>query len=125
VKTLATYSIKGGVGKTTAAVNIAYEAARSGVRVLLWDLDPQGAATFFFRVKPFVSGGAKRREHSSRTSTPQIIRGWISCPQTSLFAISICTSTTPSDRPGASRDSWNHSRIGTTSPFSIVRPASR
>jgi chromosome partitioning protein len=60
VKTLATYSIKGGVGKTTSAVNIAYEAARSGVRVLLWDLDPQGAATFFFRVKPFVDGGAKR-----------------------------------------------------------------
>ena len=60
MKTLATYSIKGGVGKTTSAVNIAYEAARSGVRVLLWDLDPQGAATFFFRVKPSVDGGAKR-----------------------------------------------------------------
>jgi chromosome partitioning protein len=60
VKTLATYSIKGGVGKTTSAVNLAYEAAHSGARVLLWDLDPQGAATFFFRVKPFVDGGAKR-----------------------------------------------------------------
>src|SRR3954466_2395615 len=60
MKTLATYSIKGGVGKTTSAVNLAYEAARSGVRVLLWDLDPQGAATFFFRVKPFVDGGARR-----------------------------------------------------------------
>jgi chromosome partitioning protein len=60
VKTLATYSIKGGVGKTTSAVNLAYEAARSGARVLLWDLDPQGAATFFFRIKPVVDGGAKR-----------------------------------------------------------------
>jgi chromosome partitioning protein len=60
MKTIATYSIKGGVGKTTSAVNIAYEASRSGVRVLLWDLDPQGAATFFFRVKAFVDGGAKR-----------------------------------------------------------------
>jgi chromosome partitioning protein len=60
MKTLATYSIKGGVGKTTSAVNLAYEAARSGARVLLWDLDPQGAATFFFRVKPVVKGGAER-----------------------------------------------------------------
>lgn len=58
MKTLATYSIKGGVGKTTAAVNLAYEAARAGARVLLWDIDPQGAATFFLRIKPSVKGGA-------------------------------------------------------------------
>ncbi len=60
MKTLATYSIKGGVGKTTSAVNLAYEAARSGARVLLWDIDPQGAASFFFRVKPVVKGGVVR-----------------------------------------------------------------
>jgi chromosome partitioning protein len=60
MKTLATYSIKGGVGKTTTAVNLAYEAARAGARVLLWDLDPQGAATFCFRVKPVVKGGVER-----------------------------------------------------------------
>ena len=60
MKVLATYSIKGGVGKTTAAVNLAAEAARSGGRVLLWDLDPQGAATFFVRVKPRLKGGAER-----------------------------------------------------------------
>jgi chromosome partitioning protein len=57
---LATYSIKGGVGKTTAAVNLSYEAASTGARVLLWDLDPQGAATYFFRVKPKVKGGVGR-----------------------------------------------------------------
>ena len=45
MKVIATYSIKGGVGKTSTAVNLAYEAGRAGVRVLVWDLDPQGAAT--------------------------------------------------------------------------------
>ena len=60
MKTVALYSIKGGVGKTAAAVNLAFEASRGGSRVLLWDLDPQGAATFYFRLKPLVRGGAER-----------------------------------------------------------------
>lgn len=60
MRTLATYSIKGGVGKTTSAVNLAYEASRAGARVLLWDLDPQGAASFFFRIRPKVKGGTER-----------------------------------------------------------------
>lgn len=60
MKVLATYSIKGGVGKTTSAVNLAREAAMTGSRILVWDLDPQGAATFFFRIKPKVKGGTQR-----------------------------------------------------------------
>ena len=60
MKVLATYSIKGGVGKTTSAVNLAREAAASGGRVLVWDLDPQGAATYFFRIRPKVKGGTQR-----------------------------------------------------------------
>jgi cellulose biosynthesis protein BcsQ len=59
-RVLATYNIKGGVGKTSAAVSLAYLAAREGARALLWDLDPQGASTFLFRVKPKVKGGGRK-----------------------------------------------------------------
>jgi cellulose biosynthesis protein BcsQ len=59
MRVLATYNIKGGVGKTSTAVNLAYLAAREGRRTLLWDLDPQAAATFLFRVKPRVKGGSR------------------------------------------------------------------
>jgi len=58
VRVLAAYNIKGGVGKTSTAVNLAYLSAREGRRTLLWDLDPQAAATFLFRVRPRVKGGA-------------------------------------------------------------------
>jgi cellulose biosynthesis protein BcsQ len=57
---LATYNIKGGVGKTSAAVNLAYLAAREDAQVLLWDLDPQGASTYLFRIKPKVKGGGRK-----------------------------------------------------------------
>lgn len=59
MRVLATYNIKGGVGKTSTAVNLAYLSARDGARTLLWDLDPQGAASFIFRIKPRVKGGGK------------------------------------------------------------------
>jgi chromosome partitioning protein len=59
MKALATYNIKGGVGKTAAAVNLAYLSARDGNRTLLWDLDPQAAASYLLRVRPHVKGGGK------------------------------------------------------------------
>ncbi|MDK3018323.1 ParA family protein [Pseudodonghicola flavimaris] len=52
MKIVACYSNKGGVGKTATAVNLAHAAAASGLRVLLCDLDPQGASGFYFRIKP-------------------------------------------------------------------------
>ena len=60
MRVLATYGIKGGVGKTSSAVNIAYLAARDGARVLLWDLDPQASATYLLRIKPRIKGGSRR-----------------------------------------------------------------
>ena len=60
MQVLATYNIKGGVGKTTSAVNLAYTAAKEGHRVLVWDLDSQGAASFYFRIKPKLKGGIKK-----------------------------------------------------------------
>jgi cellulose biosynthesis protein BcsQ len=57
--TLALYSNKGGVGKTATAVNLSYLAARTGVKTLIWDLDPQSSATYYFRVKPKLKSGTK------------------------------------------------------------------
>ncbi|MES9844840.1 MAG: AAA family ATPase [Candidatus Sedimenticola sp. PURPLELP] len=60
MRILGVYNIKGGVGKTATAVNLAYLSAREGYRTLIWDLDPQAAATYYFRVKPRVKGGSKK-----------------------------------------------------------------
>lgn len=72
---LAFYHLKGGVGKTATAVNIAYLAAQSGAETLLCDLDPQSSATFYFRVKPkfksgtrgFLKGGKRMRRNIKGT----------------------------------------------------------
>jgi cellulose biosynthesis protein BcsQ len=50
MKTIALYSIKGGVGKTAAAVNLSYLASREQVQTLICDLDPQGASSYYFRM---------------------------------------------------------------------------
>ncbi|HQY94614.1 MAG: AAA family ATPase [Caldilinea sp.] len=56
---IALYSNKGGVGKTAAAVNLAYLAAESGASTLLCDLDAQGSSTFYFRVQPGIKRKAR------------------------------------------------------------------
>ncbi len=60
MKVVASGSIKGGVGKTASAVNLAAEATRSGARVLVWDLDPQGSATYLLRVEHRLAGRGAR-----------------------------------------------------------------
>jgi cellulose biosynthesis protein BcsQ len=57
---IAAFSIKGGVGKTSTTVNLAHLAARDGYRTLVWDLDPQGASSYYFRIKPKIKGGSKK-----------------------------------------------------------------
>ncbi|MDP9083284.1 MAG: ParA family protein [Pseudomonadota bacterium] len=52
MKIIAVTNIKGGVGKTTTAVNLAYLSASAGRATLLWDLDPQGAATYILQCEP-------------------------------------------------------------------------
>ena len=66
MKVIATYNIKGGVGKTATAVNLAWLAAREGAPTLVWDLDPQGAASYYFRIKPRIKGGGKRLVQGKR-----------------------------------------------------------
>jgi len=66
VRIVAVYNIKGGVGKTATAVNLAYLSAAAGTRTLLWDLDPQGSATYYFRIRSGIDGSLKKLVRGKR-----------------------------------------------------------
>jgi cellulose biosynthesis protein BcsQ len=67
VTTYALYNAKGGVGKTTSAVNLSYLSSREGRKTLLWDLDPQGSASFFFGVASEKGAGVKALVRGKRS----------------------------------------------------------
>ena len=78
--TIALYSMKGGVGKTAAAVNLAHLASADGFRTLICDLDPQGASSWYFRIKAgknfnsnkFIKGGRSIDENIKGTDYPDL-----------------------------------------------------
>ena len=74
MRILGIYNIKGGVGKTATAVNLGYLAAASGLRTLVWDLDPQGAASFYFRIQPRIAGGSARMLRG-KTPLDDVVKG--------------------------------------------------
>lgn len=48
MKTIAVDNYKGGVGKTTTVINLAYNLSAKGKRVLMVDTDPQANATYIY-----------------------------------------------------------------------------
>lgn len=68
MRTIAISNYKGGVGKTTTAVNLASVYASQGKRVLLIDLDPQASATDYY-------GLYKRAKTEGRTTIELLYEG--------------------------------------------------
>jgi chromosome partitioning protein len=52
VRVIAIASQKGGVGKTTATINLAAALGRNGNRVIMVDLDPQASLTEYYGLQP-------------------------------------------------------------------------
>lgn len=74
MRVLAITGLKGGVGKSSTAVNLATLAAGEGRRTVLWDLDPQGAATFCLHLKPKLKGGAAKLLQGGRGGLDAVAR---------------------------------------------------
>ncbi|MBZ4644510.1 MAG: chromosome partitioning protein [Deferribacteres bacterium] len=60
MKIISVYSSKGGVGKSVTAVNLSYLLSKRGFKVVLWDIDPQGASSFYLRIKQKLKGKVEK-----------------------------------------------------------------
>lgn len=74
MNTIAIYSMKGGVGKTAACVNLAHLAATEQIRTLACDLDPQGSTSYYFRIRPAAKLKGKKLFRGPKT-VDKFIRG--------------------------------------------------
>jgi chromosome partitioning protein len=68
------YNIKGGVGKTAAAVNLSYLSSLEGKKTLLWDLDPQGSSSFYYH-KEQGNDASLKKIISGKVELNDIIEG--------------------------------------------------
>jgi chromosome partitioning protein len=81
MRSIAIINQKGGVGKTTTAVNLSAALAEAGQRVCLLDLDPQAHSTLHLGVAPDEAGGttiydclvgSSRLGHVQRVISPNL-----------------------------------------------------
>lgn len=98
-KIIAVYAMKGGVGKSTLAVNLAHGMAEKGLRTLIWDIDAQGAVAFLLGQ---TGATAKAKKLFSRDTDPADVIVPTNFPDLDLIAADLSLRHLESDLAGES-----------------------